>query len=65
MSPPLNPLSLSVSEAALLMSKASGKPVTEDMIRAAIEKGCPVDMRGNLNLVHLAAWINKESVNAH
>ncbi len=61
MSPPLNPLSLSVPEAALLMSRASGKPVTEEMIRAAVADGCPVDARGRLNLVHLAAWINKES----
>lgn len=61
----MNPLSLSVPEAALLMAKASGKPVTEDMIRTAIDEGCPVDARGNINLVHLAAWMNKESTNAH
>ena len=59
--PPINPLNLSPSEAALLLSKASGKPVSEEMIRAAVEAGCPVDGSGNLNLVHVAAWLNREA----
>ena len=63
MTTPINPLNLSPSEAALLLSKASGKPVTEDMIRAAIEAGCPVEASGNLNLVHVAAWLNREASN--
>ena len=56
--PQMNPLSLSPSEAALLLSKASGKPVTEEMIREAVEAGCPTEANGNLNLVHVAAWLN-------
>jgi hypothetical protein len=58
--PPINPLNLAKAEAALLLSKASGKTVTEDMIREAIEAGCPTDASGNLNLVHVAAWLNRE-----
>ena len=63
--PQINPLSLTPSEAALLLSKASGKPVSEEMIRAAVEAGCPVEANGNLNLVHVAAWLNKEAERAH
>ena len=62
---PINPLNLTPSEAALLLSKASGKPVGEEMIRAAIEAGCPVEASGNLNLLHLAAWLNREASNAN
>ena len=62
---PVNPLNMTPSEAALLLSKASGKPVTEDMIREAVEAGCPTDAAGNLNLVHVAAWLNKEAGRAN
>ena len=58
--PPINPLNLNIAEAALLLSKASGKTFTEDMVREAIAGGCPVDASGNLNLVHVAAWLNRE-----
>jgi len=51
------------SDAALLLSKASGRPFTEDMIRETIEAGCPVDASGNLNIVHVAAWLNREASN--
>ena len=58
--PPIDPLNLTVAEAALLLSKASGKAITEDHVREAIEAGCPTDAEGNLNLVHVAAWLNRE-----
>lgn len=57
----INPLKLTPAEAALLLSKASGKAITEDAVREAIEAGCPVDDSGHLNLVHVAAWLNKEA----
>ncbi len=59
--PPINPLNLSPAEAALLLSKVSGKAVTEDDIREAVAAGCPADSNGNLNLVHVAAWLNRET----
>jgi hypothetical protein len=62
--PQINPLNLSPSEAALLLSKASGKPVSEAMIREAVEAGCPMEANGDLNLVHVAAWLNKETARA-
>jgi hypothetical protein len=33
------------------------------MIRAAVEAGCPVEESGHLNLVHVAAWLNREASN--
>ena len=62
---PVNPLNMAPSEAALLLSRASGKPISEDMIREVIAAGCPVEASGNLNLVHLAAWLNKEATSAN
>lgn len=57
---PLNPLALTLPDAAWLLSRAIGKTVTEGMVRSAVEAGCPVDENGRLNLVYLAAWINKK-----
>ena len=58
--PPIDPLNLTVAEAALLLSKASGKAITEEQVREAVEAGCPTGPDGNLNLVHVAAWLNRE-----
>ena len=56
----LNPLRLSVPDAALLLTKAGGQPVGEEQVREAVAAGAPVDAEGNLNLVHLGAWLLKE-----
>ncbi len=58
--PPINPLNLSPAEAALLLSKESGKAVTEEQVREAMVAGCPAAHDGSLNLVHVAAWLNRE-----
>ena len=62
--PKLNPLRLAPADAALLLSKAGGEAVTEAQIREAIDAGAPVDADGNINLVHLGAWILKETGSA-
>ena len=62
--PKLNPLHLTPADAALLLSKAGGEAVTEDQIREAITAGAPVDTDGNVNLVHLGAWLLKETGSA-
>jgi hypothetical protein len=61
--PKLNPLRLAPADAALLLSKAGGEAVTEEQIREAIAAGAPVDADGNVNLVHLGAWLLKEMNN--
>ncbi len=56
----LNPAALSVADAARVLSRLGGKPVTEDMLRADIDAGAPTNANGTINLVHYAAWLVKE-----
>jgi hypothetical protein len=34
--------------------------ITEDMLRADVAAGAPVNADGTINLVHYAAWLVKE-----
>lgn len=63
--PKLNPLSLTPADAATLMSKVSGATITEDDVQLAINVGAPTDGSGNINLVHLGAWLLRENSNKH
>lgn len=56
----LNPAALSVADAARVLSRAGGTPVTEEDIRADIDSGAPTNAGGSINLVHYAAWLVKE-----
>jgi len=51
---------LTVEDAALLLSKGAGRPITGDMLQADIEAGAPTNADGRLNLVHYAAWLVRE-----
>jgi hypothetical protein len=51
------------ADAARLLSKAGGQPVSEEQVREAVAAGTPTDAEGNLNLVHLGAWLLKENSN--
>lgn len=56
----LNPAAPPVADAARVLSRAGGFPVTEDMLRADIEAGAPTNADRTLNFVHYAAWLVKE-----
>jgi len=56
----LNPSALAVPDAALLLSRLGGKPVTEAMLRADIDAGAPTNADDSINLVRYAAWLLKE-----
>jgi len=56
----LNPAALGVADAARVLTRMGGKPVTEEMLRADIDAGAPTNANGTLNLVHYAAWLVKE-----
>jgi len=56
----LNPLALSLQDAAQLLARAGGVRVTEEMIQADIADGAPVNADGTINLVHYCAWLLKE-----
>jgi hypothetical protein len=58
---PLNPSSLALSDAAHLLTKTAGRPVTVRMLEADLAAGAPVNEEGTLNLVHYAAWLVRET----
>ena len=53
----LSPAALPIDDAATLLTRIGGMPVTQEMIRADIDAGAPVNEDGTLNLVHYAAWL--------
>lgn len=56
----LNPAALPVADAARLLSRLAGRPVTDAMLRADIDGGAPTNADGTINVVHYAAWLVKE-----
>jgi hypothetical protein len=58
----LNPTSLTVADAARLLTKAGGQPVSLEMIEADRTAGAPANAGGTINLVHYAAWLVREMV---
>jgi hypothetical protein len=57
----VNPNALSVAQVVRLLATAGLEaPVTEEMIRADIADGAPVNADGTINLVHYCAWLLKE-----
>jgi hypothetical protein len=58
--PSLSPTSLAVADAARLLTKAGGKPVTVAMLEADLAAGAPANADGTFNLVHYAAWLVRE-----
>lgn len=56
---PLNPNALAIPDAARLLTKAGGWPVTEEMLRNDLAAGVPENRDGTINLVHYAAWLVK------
>jgi len=58
--PGLNPAALRVEDAAKVLSRLGGNPVTVAMLQADIDAGAPANADGTINLVHYAAWLLKE-----
>jgi hypothetical protein len=57
----LSPASLSVADAARLLTRAGGEAVSEAMIAADIADGAPTNPDGTINVVHYAAWLVMKS----
>ena len=51
---------LTPTQAAKVLSAAGGRRITEEMLRADIDAGAPVNADGTLNLVHYTAWLVRE-----
>lgn len=58
--PALNPMSLTVGDAARLLARATGESVTVEMLQTDLEAGAPANVDGTINLVHYAAWLVRE-----
>ena len=53
----IDPLAMTIAQAAKILSAVSGEQVTEEMIHADVEAGAPVTADGRVNLVYYAAWL--------
>jgi hypothetical protein len=51
----LKPTSLAVADAARLLTRAGGQPVTVQMFETDLAAGAPANADGTINLVHYAA----------
>ena len=56
----LDPMALSLDDAAQLLAAVGGKEITREMIEADVKAGAPANSDGTINLVHYAAWLVKE-----
>jgi hypothetical protein len=55
----INPVALTLADAARLLARVGFPSITEDMLRADLESGAPRNADGTINLVHYAAWLVK------
>ena len=55
---PIDPLAMTVAQAAKVLSAVGLGTVTEELIRRHIAAGAPAASDGRINLVHYAAWLN-------
>ena len=51
---------MTVAQAAKVLSAVGNAPVTEEAIRRHIASGAPTTADDRINLVHYAAWLNKD-----
>jgi len=54
---PINPLALTVSDAAKLLSKAGGRLISPEQINADVAAGAPLNGDSTMNLVTYTAWL--------
>ena len=57
--PRINPLALSIPDAARLLSKAGGRVISTEQIEADVVAGAPQNGDGTINLVTYAAWLSQ------
>ena len=50
---------LNAEQLAKVLSAAGGRRITEEMIRADMDAGAPVNPDGTVNLIHYTAWLVK------
>lgn len=63
--PPISPTAIPLADAARLLSKIGGQPVSPGMLQTDLEFGAPANPNGTLNLLHYAAWLVRELANGN
>jgi hypothetical protein len=58
--PRIDPQKMAPDEAARLLSRIAGKPISETTIRSDITRGAPTNADGSLNLVVYGAWLVRQ-----
>ena len=56
----LNPNALTISDAARLLTKVGGQPVTVEMLQRDLAAGAPANPDWTIHLVQYAAWLLQE-----
>jgi hypothetical protein len=56
----LNPNALTLPDAARVLTKAGGQPVTVEMLQRDLAAGAPANPDGTIHLVQYAAWLLRE-----
>ena len=56
----INPLAMTVTEAARILSAVGVSRITEQVLKKHIANGAPTNADGRINLVHYAGWLNQE-----
>lgn len=51
---------MTIPDAAIILTRFSGREVSQAMLRAHVKAGAPVNSDGTLNLIHYAAWLVRE-----
>ena len=57
----MNPTALPLAAAAHLLTKVSGRLVSEEALQTDVEAGAPTNADGTINLVNYAAWLVREA----
>ena len=55
---PINPLALSIADAALLLSKPGARQNLVEQMESDVASGAPTNSDGTINLVTYAAWLS-------
>lgn len=56
----LSPTSMTLEDAAKLLTAVGGTSVTTEMLREDLGLGAPANEDGTFNIVHYAAWLVRE-----
>lgn len=57
----LSPTSLTVADAARLLSRVGGQTASQQLLEADLVAGAPANADGTINLIHYAAWLVRET----